>query len=100
MRSALKHLLRCHVTERVAGDTALEGCLQRTVPTTVCTSPFLKSTGWLSLTAELQCSSSTPTQVAPCFCTLFPSRGMKCFACTPALLNTRPFRFAHQGHCN
>ncbi len=69
------HLLRCHVTDRVAGDTALAGCLQRIVPTTVCTSPFLKSTGWLSLAAELQCSSSTPARVALCIiclCMFFP----------------------------
>ena len=50
----MSHLLRCHVTARVAGDTALQGSLHMTLPTTVCTSPFLNSSGWLLLAAELQ----------------------------------------------
>jgi hypothetical protein len=39
------HLLRCHVTDSVAGDAALQGSLQMILPATVCTSPFLNSSG-------------------------------------------------------
>lgn len=88
------HLLRCHVTDRMAGDTALAACLQRIVPTTVCTSPFLKSLGWLSLTAELQCSSSTPAHVtlvlSASACSAiarssaqWPDRIVQCLHCLP-----------------
>ena len=53
MLSFRLYLLRCHVTARVATGTGLQGCLQSTVPTTVCTSPFLKATGWPWVAAEL-----------------------------------------------
>ena len=62
------YLLRCHVTARLATDTALQGCLQSTDPTTVCTSPFLKATGWPLCAAELQCSTSTPAAEQHGYC--------------------------------